>query len=446
MQLATPHFLLGHLPYFNSDPLGFLSECGASGRDVMTLRMAHKTLFLLREPEDVARVLVTEHHQFIKPAWLRTASISRLLGDGIVTSEGEIWRGQHNAYLPAFEVSRMPEYGDIISSLTAETMESWTSGAAIDVQMEMTQLTLKVIGRLLFSSLTPKSDWPEEIACDLNILLVHFSSRYRVYGMAPFPPSLAEMRAAKSLNASICRLICHYRETRPDPSSNTDKGTQPLLPMMPGYSLSDTGVRNTSFLSDQVKTIVAAGSESSSVAVSWALILLAQHPEISCKLFAELDTVLGARAPNLADLFYLPFTRAVVNETVRLFPPLWMTGREAIHACVIGNTKIPAGGQIMTSQWLIHRLPGYFPNPDAFRPERWLNMDPRDIPKGAYFPFGAGPRVCMGKNFALMETSLILASICRKYRPELASQDPIVPWATVTLRPPLGVKLILHAR
>jgi cytochrome P450 len=197
-------------------------------------------------------------------------------------------------------------------------------------------------------------------------------------------------------------------------------------------------------LREQVKTFLTAGHESSALALTWAFVLLAEHPAVRAALTEELRSALNGRSPACRDQPRLPYTLAVVQETLRLYPPLWMTGRESTRACDIGGTHVPAGGLIMTSQWAVQRLLRYFPQPDEFRPERWINGETADLPRHAYFPFGGGPRICIAHSFALMESVLILAAIAQRFDLELLPGPEIRPTAAMTLRPSRQVIVRLH--
>ncbi len=439
----VPHAITGHLPAFNADPLWFLTDCGRYNRGVLSLRILHKKLFLLLEPADIEQVLITDHRNFIKPEWLRTPFVNRLLGDGLVNSEGPVWRTRHDGCRHAFENSRMERYAEMISELSLQRIDTWTAGEAINLQREMTQLTLEVAGRLLFGADPTVPDWVTEVADALDTLMVCFGSRYSLFGMGPLPASSREIRAARRLDSVITNLISQRLEQSGSDSQSFAR--QDLVSMMPGYQCEGS---DRAQLHGQVKTFLGAGSESSSVALTWALVLLAGHPEEDARLYTEVRSVLGntMRSPTLSDLTNMPYTRAVISEALRLYPPLWMIGRQAIEATTIGECAIPAGGIVMTSPWLMQRSARIFSDPNTFRPERWLGSETESIPRGAYFPFGAGPRICMGRNFAMIESCLVLAAIVNRYQVEIPRDEPIIPWPTVTLRTPHGLRAQLIAR
>jgi cytochrome P450 len=406
--------------------------------------MLHKSVFLLLNPADIERVLVTDNRNFIKPEWLRTAAVRRLLGDGLVTSEGEGWSMQRHACRPAFESRRMDSYGEAISSIAQRKVANWTTGTTIDIYKEMAHLTMAIVGRLLFLTDPDETDWIAEAGEAVDTLMLRFTAGRSLFGMIPLPPDLTEMKAARRLNGVVDRLIRSHASACP--SESPDAANQEDLLSLLKRSNPDAGSRsNQRVLREQVKSFLTAGHESSAIAVSWALLLVAEHPAVEALLQAELQTKLCGRPPSSSDLRELPYMQAILNESLRLYPPIWMTGRQSVSKCEIGGVSIPAGALLMTSQWAVHRLPLLFSRPNDFRPERWLSDETAGLPRCAYFPFGAGPRTCIGLGFAMMESTLLLATIAQRFRLTRTDDRAIQPWATMTLRPPLGIQLAVKS-
>ncbi len=432
------HPLLGHLPAFRRDPLAFLASCTETGRDVVPLRMLWTKAFLLLNPDDIERVLVTDYRQFRKPFWLRSPDVRRLLGRGLVTSDGDSWRTQRRVCQPAFHPGLLPSYGRTVGALAERMLDGWQAEQPKeqprDVLRDMTRLTLEVIGQtLLGADMAPVTD---EVSAIMATLMACFNAR--AFGLLPLPPSLREARAVRRLNALVDRLIAEGLA-----SVQTANGAQTLLAYLhrePGGTVGRHGLR------EQVKTFLAAGHDSSSLTLTWAFLLLAAHPEADAKLAAELSAALGSHAPTPEDLPRLPYTQAVIKETLRLYPPLWMTGRQSVQRCEIGGLAVPAGALVVTSPWPVQRLARFFPNPSEFQPERWLGDETAALPRCAYFPFGGGPRVCIGMGFALLESSLILAATARRFRLTTQGRPDIRPWATMTLRPPMHLRMDLTPR
>ncbi len=426
------HPLLGHLPAFRRDPLAFLAACMETGRDIVPLRLSFVRAFLLLDPDDIERVLVRDYRQFRKPFWLRTPDVRRLLGRGLVTSDGDSWRTQRRVCQPAFHPGLLPSYGRTIGTLAERMLDGWQVGQPRDVLRDMTRLTLEVIGQTLLGvNMAPVTD---EISTIMATLMACFNAR--AFGLLPLPPSLREARAVRRLDALVDRLITEGL------AAGTDS-TQTLLARLhaePGGTVGRHGLR------EQVKTFLAAGHDSSSLTLTWAFLLLAAHPEADAKLAAELSAALEGQAPTPEDIPRLPYTQAIIKETLRLYPPLWMTGRQAAQRCEIGGLTVPAGALVVTSPWPVQRLARFFPDPSEFRPERWLSGETADLPRCAYFPFGGGPRVCIGMGFALLESALILGATARRFRLTTQGQPDIRPWATMTLRPPMHLRMNLTPR
>ncbi len=425
------HPLLGHLPAFQKDPLAFLALCLQTGADVVPLRLPFLRAFLLLNPEDIERVLVTEHRQFLKPQWLRTPAVRRLLGQGLVTSDGDSWRAQRRACQPAFHPSLLPDYGRTVCTLTSRMLDDWTVGQPRWVLSDMTRLTLEIIGQTLLGvSLGPAA---EEISAIMTTLMECFNARG--FGLLPLPPALRELRAVRRLDALVDGFIAEGLAAA--------RSRQTLLARLhaePGGTVGTHGLR------EQVKTFLAAGHDSSSLTLTWAFLSLAAHPNADARLAAELASVLKGRAPTPEDVPHLPCTQAVIKETLRLYPPLWMTGRQAAQRCEIGGLAVPAGALVMTSPWPVQREARFFPDPERFKPERWEGDETTALPRCAFFPFGGGPRVCIGQGFALLEATLILATVVQRFRLEVMGQPDIRPWATMTLRPPASLRMHLTPR
>ena len=441
-QAPRGHPLLGHLTALRDDPLGFLTRCADTGDSVVPVRLAFLRAFLLLDPADIERVLVTDHRHFVKPLWLRTPAVRRLLGDGLVTSDGTPWRTQRRLCQPAFHPALSPGYGRTMAALAEQMLDDWAPGQVRDVTRDMARLTLGVIGRtLLGADVGARSG---EISAAMDTLMSCFTARHSLFGLVPLPPTLREARAVRQLDHIVDGLIADGLNRE----DGADGGAQTLLSRLSAQPEAVGGARG---LREQVKTFLAAGHDSSALTLSWAFLLLAAHPAADARLAEEVRTVVGDRPPAPEDLPRLVYTQAVVKEALRLYPPLWMTGRRAVARCEIGGRTVPAGSLVLTSQWAVQRLARLFPRPDEFRPERWEGTEREGaetagLPRFAYFPFGGGPRVCIGQGFAVMEVSLLLAAVARRFRLETVGEPGPQPWATMTLRPPADLRMRLTGR
>ncbi len=464
-----PHPIFGHLFAFQKDPLGFLTCCARQYDSIAPLRMLHVRAFLLLDPSDIERVLVTEHLDFVKPNWLKSRAVKRLLGAGLVASDGEEWRRQRRACQPAFQLRRMEDYAKIVLNSAERKIAEWRSVQKIDLQKEMTHLTLEIVARTMMN--VDENDWTDETGVAMDTLMARFTAGKSFFGMIPFPPDKREREATERLNRIVDSLISrnemkdealmqtsglNYSEGEGCPfgndalKTNDSRSEADLLSMLrheanEGAIPDSKALRVESVkLREQMKTFLAAGYESSSLTLTWAFLMIARNPEVEAQLTSERLEVLRGGQLVYSDLPKLNYARAVIQETLRLYPPLWMTGRQAARDCEIGGVRIPAGALVMTSQWAVQRLSRYFPDPEQFRPERWLSGETSNLPRFAYFPFGGGPRVCIAQNFALMETTLLLTALLSKCRMTVSYDLDLTPWATMTLRPPTGIQVKLE--
>jgi len=439
------HILWGHLPALRRDPLAFLTQCAQGDDPIIPVHLPFARAFLLLDPADIERVLVTDQRDFVKPVWLRTSAVRRLLGDGLVTSDGDAWRRQRRSCQPAFHPGRLPGYGLTIASLAERTLAGWQEGQVRDVLHDMACLTLEVVAQTLLG--VDGANRAEPISAAMDALMQGFSAPSSLFGLLPRLPTPREAAAGRRLDRLVDGLV------RDGHAAGAGAKPPTLLSHLlaaPEPGCHTQGDRQTSRkasrrLCEQVKTFLTAGHESSALALTWAFLLLATHPEADDQLGDELRCVLGTRPPVPDDLLHLPYLASVVKETLRLYPPLWMTGRRALRRCEIGGHTMPAGSVLLTSPWAVQRRPHLFPDPEGFHPERWTDLTVARH-RFSYFPFGGGSRACIGQGFAVMETSLLLAAVARRYRLELTSAWSVHPWATMTLRPPASVRMRLTAR
>lgn len=406
--------------------------------DVLYLPTAGQEVYFLNHPDFAREVLVTQQHKFKKSRMLERARV--LLGNGLLTSEGAEHRRHRRLVQPAFHRDRLVGYAETMIARACAARERWKSGEVYDMSQEMMRLMLDIVSRTLFS--TEVASQADEIALALKDVFGLFDMILMPYSeiLEKLPlPQMKRFHAAKArLDRVIYGIIAEHR------SSGRDKGD--LLSMLllaqdeeGEGSLSDEQVR------DEVLTLFLAGHETTANALTWGWYLLSQNPEAAARMHAELDQVLSGRTPSLEDLPQLPYTSAVFSETLRLYPPAWAIGRRALEDIELGGFLIPARCVVLLSPYVTHRDPRWFPEPDSFRPERWLTED-ATRPKFAYFPFGGGARVCIGERFAGMEGILLLAAIAQKWTFALRPGHPVVPKAQITLRPKFGMKMSANAR
>src|SRR5215813_14026696 len=434
------HFLLGNLAAVSRDWLGFYSRCAKEYGDVVQLRYIHVPICLVMHPRDIEYILVTTPGNFTKSADYR--ALARVLGNGLLTNEGKAWQHQRSLIQPAFRRENILSYAPVMTSAVRQLLGAWSDGESRNVHEDMMALTLQIVAQCLFGA--EVSGVAERVGKAMKVVTDRFLIDAGQAMLLPFdlPDFLApgRRRAINDLNGIIQSIL---RERR---SSNQARGDllDTLLQVRDdeGRPMSDAQLR------DEVMTLFLAGHETTAIALSWTCFLIAQNPDIEAKLAEELRTVLAGRVPTPDDLPRLRYTEMVLKETLRLYPAVWGIGRRAIAECELGGYRIPAGSNIFILQWRTQRDARFFPNPQRFDPERWAEDPVRSgkIPRFAYFPFGGGPRVCVGASFAMMEATLLLAMIQQKYKLASVPGHPIEVLASVTLRPKHGIKMIAKRR
>jgi cytochrome P450 len=423
-------------------PLEFLSAMQRDFGDTAAFDIGSQPIVLLSHPDQIRDVLVTHGRRFHKGRGLERARL--LLGQGLLTSEGEFHLRQRRLAQPAFHRARITAYGETMASYARRRAESWTDGAALDVSAEMAAYTLAVVGKTLFDADIEHE--AHEIGEALGTAIATFNFMVvpgaELLLRLPLPVARRFRRARARLDATIYQMIERRR------ASGGDRGD--LLSMLllahdtegDGTGMSDVQLR------DEVITLLLAGHETTANALAWAWFLLSGAPDVEARLHAEVDA-LGDRDLGADDLIRLPYTRAVLAETMRLYPPAWIVGRRALDAYQVGGYVLAPRTIVLMSQWIVHRDPRWWPSADSFQPERWLpggSANDPGRPRFSYFPFGAGTRVCIGEQFAWMEGVLALATFARRWRLRLAPGHRVVPQPIVTLRAKYGIRMIADDR
>lgn len=420
--------------------LGYLCDTFKRYGDVVRYRLGPWPVFLIAHPEGIKYVLQDHHTNYVKSQ--DYLLLKQLLGEGLVTSEGQLWLRQRRLIQPIFHRQRIADFGALMSKATLEMLDGWEAMAAegrtFDVADEMSRLTLRIVGRALLSvDLSSEADAIGRALRTANERFGHFD-----LGMLlPWLPTRRNRiahEASSTLRALVDEVIAARRR------ENRDCGD--LLSMLlaardeGGQPMNDRQVR------DEVLTLILAGHETTAMALSWTWYLLSQHPAVERKVERELRDVLSDRPPKATDLPNLHYTGMVIDESMRLYPPVWAVGRSPIEDDEICGYHVPKRSMIVLSQYVTHRHPAFWEDPDRFEPDRFSAENSQRRPRYAYFPFAGGPRQCVGNLFALTEANLVLATIAQRYRLRLVEGHPVELQPLVTLRPRYGIRVTLERK
>jgi cytochrome P450 len=418
--------------------LGFLCRLKREYGDVVAFRLGPERTVLLSHPEHIHEVLVRQHRAFMKG---RRGDVSKqFLGEGLLNSEGTLHQRQRHLMQPAFHRQRLTQYATVMTSYAERLRQSWQDGDTLDIAPAMMRVSLAIAAKTLFNADV------EDAATDIGraiTTLLRLSPRFNF----PFAPLLRKLplpsqrqlrRAQDYLDTMIYRLIDARR------AKNGETGD--VLSMLLHAQADDGSPMSTRQVHDEALTLLLAGHETTALALSWTWYLLAQHPDVDAAMQAEIQTVLGGRLPTAEDVPHLHYTRTVLSEALRLYPPAWLMTRRAREAVTIGAYRFPRGTFFLISPYITHRDPRYFVDPEAFVPTRWATTADAAPPRTAYFPFGGGPRQCLGEGFAWMEGLLVLATLAQTWRMQLVPGHAVEPVALVTLRPQQGIHVQLTRR
>jgi cytochrome P450 len=433
------HLLLGSLPELRRDVLGFFAACAREHGDVVPIRVPRRRLVLLSHPDLIEEVLVSHARRTTKTVLLQ--ALRPVLGDGLLLSEGDTWLRQRRLIQPAFHRQRIAAYGDVMAGHADRAMAAWRDGQTRDVHADMMAVTQAIVAKTLFDADVSDAAW--DVGQALHVLMDDFSRRRtRLFELPAFVPTPGRRRARRAVEA-LDRLVYGIIAARR--ASGEDRGD--LLSMLLHAQDADDGSRMTDRqVRDEIMTLFLAGHETTAVSLSWTWYLLARHPEVEARLVEELRGVLGGRLPTVGDLPRLRYTEMVVTESMRLYPPAYTITRRVAEPLEVGGHAIAPETVLVMSQWVVHRDGRWFDEPAAFQPDRWENDLAKRLPRYAYFPFGGGPRLCIGNTFALMEATLLLATIAQRFGFRLAPGAVVKPMLSVTLRPAEGIPMILSAR
>ncbi len=433
-------FILGSAAVMYQKPLVRLIEDMHRFGPVVRYRFLRTPIYFLSHPDGVERVLHSNHSNYNKDNF-DYRMLKPLLGEGLLTAENPLWLRQRRLIQPMFHRQRIAGFGSIMIEEASRMLTGWQSryqsGQPFDITAEMMRVALRIASRALIDL---------EIGDDAATVGEALGVVVRLFGtspislLLPFLPTAHNRklgRANRSLHVLVDRIIAErVREGR-------DHGD--LLSMLLAARDADTGEpMPPKQIRDEVLTLLLAGHETTANALGWTFYLLSGAPEVEEKLHAELDQVLGGRLPTVEDLAHLPYLMMVLQESMRLYPPAWAISRAVIADDEIMGYRVPAGANVLMSQWVTHRHPDFWSDPNRFEPERFTPDQVAKRPRYAYFPFGGGPRLCIGDQFAQIEARLILATVLQNFRLRLAQAEPVEPEPLVTLRPRGGIQMTLE--
>lgn len=423
--IPGPHssWLFGNLAEFRAGMLPFLERCRYEYGKVVAFRLGPKRLILVSDPSLIEQVLVTQNKSFKKH--FATRLLKPVLGKGLLLSEGSQWLRQRRLVQPAFSRRFTDEFVEIVKLHTSRIADAWEQNARRELYRDMTQLTVQIAAHAFLG--ISDADDIEEIGDCLEVIHEDFEHRFQQSWNVPtWIPTARNQRlsqAVRALTAIIDRMIDERRH-------NVD-GRHDALSLLLRAEDEDGQCMPLQLLRDEVMTLLLAGHDTTANGLTWTWSLLAQHPGVVSQLRAEDNKQISSCPHSDA----APYAQKIIKESMRLFPPVYLFGREAMNSVQLGDFSIRKGDSVVMSQWIVHRDESYFPDPLVFDPDRWSAEPERTLPKYAYFPFGGGPRVCIGKEVAMLEASAVLGILASRFNLSLEHPDRLIPWPTVTLRP-----------
>lgn len=429
--------IFGHFAEYSRDPLGFLRGCAEMYGDVASFRLPGARFYLLSSPEHIASIFTATNSKFINHGGMRTPLSRMLFGTGILTSEGEEWRRQRSLTFPSFRHSRVPEYAEIMIDETRRMLDGWTAGEPVDIFGEMINLTLGTFMRtLLRSSNTTRFHEITRSFIDLRDGFL-LKGRLQSFGMMWRMPVKRRYRHAIGRINSVVDEIIHERRSDNVPHDD-------LLSVLMSAEYEDGRPISEEQLRSEIKTFLFTGIFGAALPLAWALYLISQNREIGHRLSVETEELLGGKFSSESDLKKCEYARRILKEALRLYPPIWASGREAVVDCEIGGFSVPKGTQLIMSQWVTQRDPRFWKEPERFDPDRWNQNETR--PKYAYFPHGGGPRFCMGDAFAELLSVTVLSMVAQRFSLRGVSDQPVNLVPSYALFPDRRVDVLIEKK
>ncbi|MBA2391864.1 MAG: cytochrome P450 [Ktedonobacteraceae bacterium] len=435
---GTP--ILGNLPEYSRDRLTLLKRIAAAG-DVYGMHFGPFPAVMFNKPEHIHSILVEHAYDFDKGDAIHNI-FRPVVGDGIFTSEGDFHRRQRKLMAPSFQPRHIASYATIMGDYSEQIQQTWQDGAIVDIDQQMTNLTMSIIGKALFDAdVFAETD---ELGKAMSVLFAHVAQRLSMLLPPPYswplPGNIRTRKAMQILRNSVQRFIDERR------NSTTERND--FLSILLQARDEDGNPMSDDQLMAECLTLFGAGHETTATALTWTWYLLCQHPEIYQKVLQEVDTVLQGRTPTYDDLTKLPYCLQVFKETLRLYPPAYATSRRALRDVQIDGYHVSKNQVALIAPYTLHRRPEYFPDPEKFDPERFTPAREKQLPRNAFVPFGAGPRICIGLYFSMMEGHLLLATLAQRAKFSLVPGQTITPDPLhhLTLRPAGGIRVAVTRR
>ena len=441
----TPWELYRYLREFQRDPAAFVARRFAEYGDMYYAPLGPTRLYVTRHPDHIREVLIDKGSSFKKTeAGNAARHLRRFLGNGLLLSNGELWRRQRRMINPALHRRQIESYAQTMLDSTQRMLDKWQGVASVELSAEMMQLTLAIVTKSLFDY--GVEERTGEVMHAMDTFRTVATTPAFLPSWLPLPGELRTRRALTLVDGIIYRMIDERQALGPaELARRTDLLSALILATDEESASGDERRMTQKLLRDELLTLFLAGHETTSHALTWTFYLLSQHPEAEARLHAEVDSVLAGAPPTLESLRSLPFTDMVLNEAMRLYPPAPVVSRTAAEDTEVGGYPIPAGAELIIWLYFTHHDPRWFPDPEAFRPERFADGTPAAV-RGAFLPFGGGSRLCIGKEFALLEARLVLATVAQRFRLRLEPGQRVAPRFAVTLSPRYGMRMQLTAR
>lgn len=445
--------MLRAVPRIRRDTLGFLADCVSRHGDVVAFPLPRRQVWLVNDPGAVRRVLQDNHPAYDKRT-VQYASLSMVTGQGLLTSEPPLWRAQRRRMQPAFGSGSVAALAPDVARAAEHLLRDWDgrAGEVVDVDAAMMRATLEVVGATLFGAdlLGEAEPLVGAVLTALEVVVARAQSPLKLPLGVPSPRNRRLARSLSTMDAAVsaivARRVAHRRASGPEAEGTGDLLDLLLAGREDADGAGGGGRLPEGLIRDEILTMIIAGHETVASALTWAWHLLGAHPQVLARLQAEADATLGGRLPAYDDLAALGYTRQVLDETLRLYPPAWVVTRRSVAPDQLAGHVLPADSLVITSPWTLHRHPDVFAEPDRFDPGRWAPGRREQVARGGYLPFGAGPRMCIGRELALAEATLLLAAVAGRWSLEPVPGHEVRVEALVTLRPRGGLPMVLRRR